>query len=114
MHYTYGTLVLQFLLAIDFHPVKIAVYAALNKVKVVNVRLREYFSEDIQHIDNRFLRSLRLVALLAGIVILTQASAFSGQRRNLAGFSTNTLAANDDSSTGAVAIGFPINFFGTS
>lgn len=31
-----------------------------------------------------------------------------------AGFDTNTLPANDDGSTGAVALGFPINFFGTT
>lgn len=40
--------------------------------------------------------------------------AFSAVRRNLPGFSTNVLAANDDGSTGAVNIGFTINFFGTS
>lgn len=40
--------------------------------------------------------------------------AFSGARRNLPGFSTNVLPANDDDSTGAVGIGFTINFFGTS
>jgi hypothetical protein len=32
--------------------------------------------------------------------------------RNLSGFLTNSLAANDDGSTGAVNIGFNINFFG--
>ncbi len=32
--------------------------------------------------------------------------------RALAGFTTNTLAPNDDGSTGAVNIGFNINFFG--
>ena len=32
--------------------------------------------------------------------------------RNLPGFTANTLAANDDNSTGAVNIGFNINFFG--
>jgi hypothetical protein len=53
--------------------------------------------------------------LLAGVMLLTTAvPAFSAARRNLPGFSTNILPANDDSSTGLVNIGFPINFFGTT
>ncbi len=32
--------------------------------------------------------------------------------RNLAGFLTNNLPANDDNSTGAVNLGFNVNFFG--
>lgn len=32
--------------------------------------------------------------------------------RNIAGFTTNTLRANDDASTGAVNVGFNLNFFG--
>jgi hypothetical protein len=39
---------------------------------------------------------------------------FGAARRNLPGFSTNALAANDDGSTGLVPIGFTINLFGTS
>jgi hypothetical protein len=58
-------------------------------------------------------RSARL--LLAGVVLLaTAVPGFSAARRNNPGFSTNTLAGNDDESTGLVNIGFPINFFGTT
>lgn len=48
------------------------------------------------------------------LLLLTAAPAFSGPRRNLPGFNTNTLPANDDGSTGAVPIGFTVNLFGTS
>lgn len=34
------------------------------------------------------------------VLLLTAAPAFSGPRRNLPGFNTNTLPANDDGSTG--------------
>src|SRR5262249_31366002 len=34
--------------------------------------------------------------------------------RTQPGFSANTLPANDDGSTGAVALGFTLNFFGTA
>src|SRR2546425_763316 len=36
----------------------------------------------------------------------------AGAIRDLAGFTANVLAANDDASTGAVPIGFTVNFFG--
>ncbi|PYU31261.1 MAG: hypothetical protein DMG28_15825 [Acidobacteria bacterium] len=36
----------------------------------------------------------------------------AGAIRNLAGFTANVLPANDDGSTGAVPIGFTVNFFG--
>jgi hypothetical protein len=59
--------------------------------------------------------TLRMRLLTASIVLaLGAAPAFSAARRNLSGFSTNVLAANDDSSTGQVNIGFTINLFGTS
>jgi uncharacterized repeat protein (TIGR01451 family) len=40
----------------------------------------------------------------------------NGALRHLAGFTANTLAANDDDSTAAISLGFtnPINFFGTT
>jgi hypothetical protein len=54
------------------------------------------------------------IVILAATALLTTTPGFSAARRNLAGCSTNTLAANDDSSTGSVPIGFTINLFGTS
>jgi hypothetical protein len=50
---------------------------------------------------------------LAIMFFCSAASMFGAARRNLPAFSTNTLAANDDLSTGLVPISFPINFFGT-
>lgn len=58
--------------------------------------------------------SKRKIGSLLAMVLLTAVPAFSAARRNLPGFSTNVLPANDDDSTGIVAIGFPINFFGTT
>src|SRR5664279_3443670 len=59
--------------------------------------------------------NLRMRFLTVSIVLaLGAAPAFSAARRNLAGFSANTLPANDDGSTGLVPIGFTINLFGTS
>jgi hypothetical protein len=53
--------------------------------------------------------------MLAGVALFLSATpGFSAARRNLPGFSTNTLPANDDESTGQVNIGFTINLFGTS
>ena len=51
----------------------------------------------------------------AGAVLFTAAiPAFSAARRNLPGFSTNNLPANDDSSTGQIPLGFSMNLFGTT
>ncbi len=47
----------------------------------------------------------------AGIALLTPLT-FAQSIRTNAGFNANTLAANDDGSTGLQPIGFPINFFG--
>lgn len=56
-----------------------------------------------------------LKVILAGVAVLLSATpGFSAARRNLPGFSTNVLGANDDGSTGQVPIGFTINLFGTS
>jgi hypothetical protein len=52
-----------------------------------------------------------LTVALAGALLPATAAA---QVRNLAGFRTNTLHANDDMSTDAVSIGFGVNFFGSS
>jgi hypothetical protein len=60
-------------------------------------------------------RTHSLKVILAGVAVLLSATpGFSAARRNLPGFSTNTLPANDDSSTAQVPIGFTINLFGTS
>ena len=54
-----------------------------------------------------------LLGLAATAMALT-VSANAASVRTDVGFTTNTLAANDDGSTGAVAIGFNANFFGTT
>lgn len=51
-----------------------------------------------------------LSASVLGLLFVVQAKADP----IAAGFNTNTLAANDDNSTGQVALGFGINFFGVS
>jgi Nidogen-like/PEP-CTERM motif len=49
---------------------------------------------------------LMVVAALAGAVAVAEAGAI------VTGFSSNSLAPNDDGSTGAVNIGFGVNFYG--
>ena len=48
------------------------------------------------------------------LLLLVPAPASAQAVRNLAGFSTNVLAANDDGSTALVATGQSMNFFGTT
>ncbi|MDR0700965.1 MAG: PEP-CTERM sorting domain-containing protein [Azoarcus sp.] len=55
------------------------------------------------------MRNLKLITLFAA-GILSSAGAFAGPV--VSGFDSNTLAPNDDSSTGLVDIGFTSNFFG--
>src|SRR5262249_14315256 len=55
----------------------------------------------------------------AGTSAITPADSFTyvvagSSLRTQPGFSANTLPANDDGSTGAVALGFTLNFFGTA
>jgi len=57
----------------------------------------------------RYLVGSAVVALL-----LFSGAAVAEAGAILGGFNANTLAANDDDSTGLVPIGFTINFFGTS
>lgn len=52
-------------------------------------------------------------AMTGMVLLLTVMPGFSAVRA-LPGFSTSTLPANDDGSTGAVAISFAINLFGTT
>lgn len=49
----------------------------------------------------------------AAMLVVAASSAFAGAVHN-AGLFTNTLARNDDGSTGLVSIGFNANFFGTT
>jgi hypothetical protein len=60
--------------------------------------------------------SLNLTALRASAVLLFASTALtaSAQLRSFTGYDTNTLARNDDSSTGLVSLGFNANFFGTT
>lgn len=71
-----------------------------------NTRSKSGFVKSVQ--------CLGLVFSLLGVLILTsistQATADSAIRT---GFDFNTLAANDDGSTGLVPLGFDINFFGS-
>jgi hypothetical protein len=57
---------------------------------------------------------LRVTALTAFSIVAAQVSAEAQTVRNNAGFAANTLAANDDGSTGLVGTGFTFNFFGAS
>ncbi len=58
-------------------------------------------------VRKRFLRSaLAILAVVASPL-------YAAAPRNLPGFNTNTLPANDDGSTGLVPVGFTGNFFGT-
>jgi len=59
------------------------------------------------------LDTFRLLLLLA-IVLLPLLPASSQPIRNLSGFRAHALARNDDGSTGAVSIGFDVNFFSRS
>lgn len=61
----------------------------------------------ISHISTK-IAGIALCALLAVSATPADASAIRGN----AGFNTNSLAANDDGSTGLVPFGFSINFFG--
>lgn len=56
---------------------------------------------------------LALLVSLASILSPHDAQAI-GPNAMRAGFDGNTLAANDDDSTGLVAFGFSVNFFGVS
>ncbi|ATC64700.1 VPLPA-CTERM sorting domain-containing protein [Nibricoccus aquaticus] len=60
--------------------------------------------------------SLKLTALRASAVLLfaTTALTASAQLRSFTGYNANSLARNDDESTGLVNIGFSANFFGTT
>jgi hypothetical protein len=53
-------------------------------------------------------------ALAAACTIFCAYPAFSAAVRDPAGSAANTLPANDDDSTGAVALGFNVNFFGVT
>ena len=59
--------------------------------------------------------NLRFAVLgLASMVMSLAFTANAASIRTDVGFTANTLARNDDSSTGSVAIGFNANFFGTT
>lgn len=58
------------------------------------------------------IKSLALGVALAGSTLLGSMTAQAGSI--LPGFNGSTLGRNDDSSTGAVGIGFGFNFFGTT
>ncbi|HTS66147.1 MAG TPA: nidogen-like domain-containing protein [Candidatus Acidoferrales bacterium] len=56
-----------------------------------------------------------VLMITVSMVLLAMAiPGFAAARRNLPGFSTTALPANDDGSTGQISIGFTINLFGTS
>lgn len=52
--------------------------------------------------------------LMAVLVVGTQSARALGPNAVRSGFSDNVLPANDDGSSGAVDIGFPVNFFGNT
>lgn len=58
-----------------------------------------------------FLSVVLVVFHLAGLLVV---DSHAGAIRDLSGFTANTLAPNDDGSTGLVPMGFTVNFFGLS
>ena len=63
------------------------------------------------------MKKLGLWVVVVVAVVVQSSGSLTGEAhasavRNLAGFTSNTLPANDDGSTGLVSIGFPVNFFG--
>jgi len=54
------------------------------------------------------------IGVSAAIVLATALPGFSAAIRNPTGSGMNTLAANDDLSTGSVGLGFTANFFGAN
>lgn len=61
--------------------------------------------------STKILKTLGLIAACLAIISLP---AFSAAILDPAGFNANTLAGNDDGSTGAVPLGFSVNFFGAT
>ena len=57
---------------------------------------------------------LKTLGLITACLAIMSLPAFSGAILDPAGFNANTLAANDDGSTGAVPLGFSVNFFGAN
>ncbi|HEY0971218.1 MAG TPA: nidogen-like domain-containing protein [Gemmatimonadales bacterium] len=55
----------------------------------------------------------RIATVAAAAATMMAASVAEAQIRSDAGFRTNTLARNDDGSTGPVSLGFTVNFFGS-
>src|SRR5436305_6027708 len=58
------------------------------------------------------MRFRRSALVFFSAVLTMPAPAFSAAVRNPVGSALNALAANDDGSTGAVPLGFTVNFFG--
>ncbi len=58
------------------------------------------------------IRQLYLDFFVLVLFCLASTLAFAGTV--VPGFNSSTLPANDDGSTGAISIGFPVNFFGTT
>jgi hypothetical protein len=56
--------------------------------------------------------SRRLLPLTALVVALVALQTANAAVRTDAGFTTNTLPANDDESTGEITLPFTVNFFG--
>jgi hypothetical protein len=60
------------------------------------------------------MKKFLIVALTTIVSTLTVPSAFALAAHDVGLFTDNTLAANDDGSTGLTPIGFSVNFFGTT
>ncbi len=59
------------------------------------------------------MRSIKRMLFVMGALLVVQASPLKAAAvRTIPGITANTLAANDDGSTGPVNIGFAVNFFG--
>src|SRR6185436_2879279 len=60
--------------------------------------------------DGMTLKRSVAIGLLGALVAFAPASAYAGAVLPNAGFTANTLAPNDDGSTGLVSVGFTLNF----
>ncbi len=75
-----------------------------------SIQLCEY--SGLNYAKNKSTLDLYLAFFLFFVLLASSGSTYADPIRT--GFSGNTLAPNDDSSTGLVDLGFPINFFGNT
>lgn len=65
-------------------------------------------------VDSRWVIPAALIVFVLALISTVSSVQALGPNAIRSGFDTNTLAANDDGSTGAISLGFTANFFGTN